>query len=77
MCFCLQTDGTLTAWFVFGFEVFEVVLILRIILRLLVLGQLGVVTIFHSLAFALVRCLVVRSEYLPSLADRLGNLGEA
>ena len=61
----------------FGFEVFEVVLIMRIILRLLVLSQLGVVTIFHRLASALVRCLVVGSEYLPSLTDCLGDLGEA
>lgn len=60
-----------------GLEIFKVVLIMRIILRLLVLSQLGIVTIFHSLAFALVRCLVIGSEYLPSLADRLGNLGEA
>jgi len=50
---------------------------MRIILRLLILGQLGVVMIFHCLTFALVRRLVVGGEYLPSLADRLGNLGEA
>jgi hypothetical protein len=60
-----------------GFEVFEIILVVRIILRLLVLSQLGVVVVFHCLASALVRCLVVGSEYLPSLADRLGNLSEA
>jgi len=65
------------AWFVLGFEVFEVTLVMRIVLCLLILRQLGVVVIFHCLTFALVRRLVVGSEYLPSLADRLGNLGEA
>lgn len=34
-------------WFMLGLEVFEVVLVMRVILRLLVLGKLGVVTIFH------------------------------
>ena len=66
-----------TVWFVLGLEIFEIVLIIRIILSLLVLSQLGVVTVFHCLASALVRCLVVGCEYLPSLADRLGNFSEA
>jgi hypothetical protein len=46
-------------------------------LGLLVLGKLRVVVIFHGLASAFVCCLVIGSEYLPSLADGFGNLGEA
>lgn len=44
----LQAENErLTVWFMLGLEVFEVVLVMRVILRLLVLGKLGVVTIFH------------------------------
>ena len=77
MCCCLHVDKKRTAWFVLGLEIFEIVLIIRVILSLLVLSQLGVVTVFHCLASALVRCLVVGCEYLPSLADRLSNFSEA
>ena len=77
MRFSCEQDQKLTSWFMLGLEIFEIVLVMRIILRLLVLSQLGVVTVFHCLTSALVSCLVVGSEYLPSLADRLGNLGEA
>jgi hypothetical protein len=77
MRFSCEQDQKLTSWFMLGLEIFEIVLVMRIILRLLVLSQLGVVTVFHCLASALVSCLVVGSEYLPSLADRFGNLGEA
>jgi len=73
---CRRAKG-LTAWFMLSFEVFEIVLVMRIIFRLLVLSQFGVVTVFHCLASALVSCLVVGCEYLPSLADRFGNLGKA
>jgi hypothetical protein len=60
-----------------GFEVFEVVLVVHVVLGLLVLGKLRVVVIFHGLASAFVCCLVIGSEYLPSLANGFGNLGEA
>lgn len=67
----------LTVGLVLGFEVRKVLLIFRIALGLLVLGQLGIVMVFHSLASAFVRRLVIRREDLPSLADGFGNLGEA
>jgi hypothetical protein len=60
-----------------GSEIFEIILVVYVILGLLVLGKLRVVVIFHGLAPAFVCCLVVGSEYLPSLADSFGNLGEA
>lgn len=60
-----------------GFKVLEVVLIMLIITRLLVLGQLGIVMIFHGLTSALVGCFVIGSEYLPSLANGFRNFGEA
>lgn len=60
-----------------GFEILEVVLVLHVILRLLVLSQLRIVMVFHSLASAFICCFVVGSEYLPSLADSFSNLGEA
>ena len=60
-----------------GLEVFEVALVICVISRLLVLGQLGIITVFHCLASALVRRLVIGSEYLPSLTDRLGDFCEA
>jgi hypothetical protein len=63
--------------FVLCLEVGEVVLVQGVLLRLLILSQLGIVVVFHRLAPAFVRRLLVRCEDLPSLTDCLGDFCEA
>ena len=63
--------------FVLCLEVYEVVLVLQVLLRLLILSQLSIVVVFHRLTPAFIRRLLVGCEDLPSLADCLSDFCEA
>jgi hypothetical protein len=63
--------------FMLCLEVDKVVLVLQVLLRLLILCQLGIVVVFHRLTPAFVRRLLVGCEDLPSLTDCLCDFCEA